>query len=269
MQRRNLLFTAGLVLSVGLLWSLWPTSADPSPGGVPPSPGAEPPHLLSGTPGVQIHRSPLLTRDPTPEDTGEVVEDEEPVVEEGHDTGAPPPFATLQIQVVENNGLPVEDGMVVSTDCDIWRMLGEDGWVSVEIPADTACRIQGRRRDGLLWGRSDWYDLIADAGEVIAVELVVPEEQTGGLGVAIREHDDGIEVERVWPNTPAAEMGLRPGDVIVEVDGLEAAALSMDDFVEVMTGPVGSEVEFVVADLEADTGLFEEVLVLERAWLTP
>jgi carboxyl-terminal processing protease len=95
---------------------------------------------------------------------------------------------------------------------------------------------------------------------------VIPIERTGGLGVMILEHELGIEVQRVWPGTPAAEMGLEAGDIITEVDGLPSSALTMDEFIQVMTGPVGTDVDFALA-YEEDTGMTEEVITLTRAWL--
>ena len=82
----------------------------------------------------------------------------------------------------------------------------------------------------------------------------------------ISTHDLGIEVQRVWPGTPAAEMGLQSGDIITAVDGLPSVTLTMDEFIEVMTGPVGTEVEFALA-YDADTGLVEEAITLTRGWL--
>jgi len=100
----------------------------------------------------------------------------------------------------------------------------------------------------------------------VEVELVVPRERTGGLGVAITAHPDGIQAMKVYPGTPAWEMGLETGDVIVEVDGLPTAALTLDEFIEVMTGPEGTDVAFVLG-WETDTGWGEEDLVLTRAYL--
>jgi carboxyl-terminal processing protease len=107
--------------------------------------------------------------------------------------------------------------------------------------------------DGLLPSRSDPVGVDTAPGDVIDVELVVPAERTGGIGVYIAEHDEGILVAGVLPGTPAWEAGLRDGDVIVEVDGLATAALELEEFQQVMTGPEDTEVEFVVS-LPGDTG---------------
>ena len=74
-------------------------------------------------------------------------------------------------------------------------------------------------------------------------------------------------MDRVLPGTPAARMGLAEGDLIVEVDGLPTSALELDEFIEIMTGPAGTEVEFVI-ETELDTGFLEEKLVLTREVLS-
>ena len=174
-----------------------------------------------------------------------------------------PPLVTVWL--VDTNGDPVDVGMVVSPECDIWVWVGGSEPTTF-IGPEGLCGFQGRRRDGLLWGRSEWVDLDLAPGDEVELEMVIPIERTGGLGVMIAEHEFGIEVQRVWPGTPAAEMGLEAGDIITEVDGLPSSALTMDEFIQVMTGPVGTDVDFALA-YEADTGFVEEDVTLTRAWL--
>jgi carboxyl-terminal processing protease len=86
--------------------------------------------------------------------------------------------------------------------------------------------------------------------------------------VVIEEHEFGVRVAEVVPLTPAWDAGLESGDVIVEVDGTPAGLLSLSDFQAVMTGPEGTEVDFVV-EYEADTGFVEEEVTAARAFLDP
>lgn len=46
-------------------------------------------------------------------------------------------------------------------------------------------------------------------------------EEQGGLGVSVVDDERGVRVTRVYGDTPAEEMGLRPGDRITHVDGHE------------------------------------------------
>jgi C-terminal processing protease CtpA/Prc len=128
------------------------------------------------------------------------------------------------------------------------------------------CLLEGIRHDGLLVSRAEAVDLDVKAGDEIDVELVFPEERTGGIGIGIQEVEEGVLVTYVHPGSPAERAGLQEGDVIVEVDGLSVDALDVQDFVSVMTGPEDTPVAFVVG-AESDTGYSESVLELTRAYL--
>ncbi len=251
-------------LLLGALW--WLLAPGPAVSDVPDAPADVPmvrPARRVSAPAPRL-TNPWQPAEPQA-DTAAPLAIAEPVApEDTGDSGEPyaPPLVTVTL--VDADGAPVEVGMVVSPECDIWLWMGEEPR-TFAAPEGT-CSFQGRRRDGLLWGRSEWVDLDLAAGDEAELTLVVPTERTGGLGVMIVEHEQGIEVQRVWPGTPAAEMGLQAGDIITEVDGLPSSALTMDEFIEVMTGPVGTEVSFALA-YEADTGMTEEVVTLTRAWL--
>jgi len=67
-----------------------------------------------------------------------------------------------------------------------------------------------------------------------------------GIGVQILRHDDGVYVQSVVPNTPAARAGLRYGDRIVAVDGKDAREWSSDEVSRNVRGDRGHEVEIKV-----------------------
>ncbi len=173
-------------------------------------------------------------------------------------------LALLRVQVFRGDGEVATPSYVEVLDCEVFERFyaGEGAWVVLARPG--VCSVQGRAPDGLLFARSEWHEVELMAGDEVSLSLDLPEERTGGLGVAIIEHELGIEVQRVLPGTPADRMGLVEGDVIIEVDGLPSSTLEIDEFIEVMTGPEGTEVEFVL-ELEVDTGFEHGVLVLERA----
>lgn len=69
----------------------------------------------------------------------------------------------------------------------------------------------------------------------------------GGLGIRIDEKDGWITVVQTLPNTPADRAGLRPGDRLIEADGVSMAGWSGDDAVRVLRGPKGSPVALKVS----------------------
>ena len=166
--------------------------------------------------------------------------------------------------VETESGEPVEDWFVDSPDCGLtWSSQLAD--VPMLAP-EGDCTFRAWRLDGMLKSRSDALSATIRPGEDLEVILAIPDERTGGLGVYIREHDLGIEVMGVMPRTPAHEMGLERGDLIVAVNGVDAVELELEDFVSSMTGPEGSEVDFALA-YEGDTGMVVEDITLVRTYL--
>lgn len=49
--------------------------------------------------------------------------------------------------------------------------------------------------------------------------LAQAKDSFGGIGLVVVETSNGLGVETIVPNTPAAKSGLKPGDVIFSVDG--------------------------------------------------
>ena len=76
-----------------------------------------------------------------------------------------------------------------------------------------------------------------------------------GVGVQILRHDDGVYVQSVVPNTPAARAGLRYGDRIVAVDGKDAREWSSDEVSRNVRGERGKEVEIKVERVGLPVGL--------------
>jgi carboxyl-terminal processing protease len=71
-----------------------------------------------------------------------------------------------------------------------------------------------------------------------------------GIGVVIRsiEEDDGggIEVVSVMEGTPAAEAGIRGGDIFTAVDGDDVTAASQLELAAKVRGPAGSDVKITM-----------------------
>ena len=67
--------------------------------------------------------------------------------------------------------------------------------------------------------------------------------------------------------TPASEAGIEAGDFITHVDGESLLGLTLDDAVELMRGPVGSEIEITVVR-EGETEPFDVSLVRDTIQLT-
>jgi carboxyl-terminal processing protease len=69
----------------------------------------------------------------------------------------------------------------------------------------------------------------------------------GGLGIEVTQEDGYVKVVAPMDGTPADEAGMESGDFITAVDGSSILGLTLEQAVELMRGPVGSEIILTVA----------------------
>ena len=68
----------------------------------------------------------------------------------------------------------------------------------------------------------------------------------GGLGIEVGMESGVVKVITPIDNTPASKAGLKAGDYIVKIDGVQVQGKSLMDAVDLMRGPVGSSIEITV-----------------------
>ena len=68
----------------------------------------------------------------------------------------------------------------------------------------------------------------------------------GGLGIEVGMESGVIKVISPIDNTPASRAGLKAGDYIVKIDGVQVQGKSLMDAVDLMRGLVGSSIEITV-----------------------
>ena len=68
----------------------------------------------------------------------------------------------------------------------------------------------------------------------------------GGLGIEVTQQDGYIKVVSPMDGTPADAAGIKSGDFITAVDGESVQGLLLDQAVDKMRGPIGSEIVITV-----------------------
>ncbi|MCW3013440.1 MAG: family peptidase [Solirubrobacterales bacterium] len=66
--------------------------------------------------------------------------------------------------------------------------------------------------------------------------------QFSGIGMAVSEDPKGLLVNRVYDGSPAARVGIRPGDIITAANGRSLKGLPQERSTQLIKGPPGSEV---------------------------
>ncbi len=68
----------------------------------------------------------------------------------------------------------------------------------------------------------------------------------GGIGIEVGMEDGFVKVIAPIDDTPAQEAGIEPGDLIIRLDDQPVKGMSLNDAVEKMRGPKGSELTVTV-----------------------
>lgn len=77
----------------------------------------------------------------------------------------------------------------------------------------------------------------------------------GGLGLEVNMEDGFIRVIAPMDDTPAANGGILPGDIIVRLDESPVKGMSLNEAIEAMRGEPGSEVKLTILREEEDQPL--------------
>ena len=68
----------------------------------------------------------------------------------------------------------------------------------------------------------------------------------GGLGIEVTMEAGVIKVISPMDNTPAYEVGVKAGDYIVKINDTQVQGKTLSEAVDLMRGPVGSNIEITV-----------------------
>lgn len=90
---------------------------------------------------------------------------------------------------------------------------------------------------------------------------VKTEGKFGGLGIQISIRDGWLTIIAPIEGTPAYRAGLRPGDVITEIEGESTRGITTSDAVKKLRGEPGTEVTIMIAR----EGMEEAEYTIERA----
>ncbi|WP_208351338.1 S41 family peptidase [Pseudaestuariivita rosea] len=89
----------------------------------------------------------------------------------------------------------------------------------------------------------------------------------GGLGIEVTQEEGFVKVVSPIDGTPADAAGVEAGDFITHVDGESVLGLTLDEAVDMMRGPVGSEISITVVR-EGEAEPFDITIVRDTIKLT-
>lgn len=89
----------------------------------------------------------------------------------------------------------------------------------------------------------------------------------GGLGIEVTQEEGFVKVVAPMDGTPADAAGVEAGDFITHVDGESVLGLTLDEAVDMMRGPVGSEIIITVVR-EGESEPFDISIIRDTIRLT-
>ncbi len=99
--------------------------------------------------------------------------------------------------------------------------------------------------DGMVGGLEDPYTVYMDPDEYAGfMELTTGSYQ--GVGMTVEMSDGMVTIVSTFKGSPAEEAGIKPGDVILEVDGVSTEGQSLDEVVGQIKGPEGTTVTLTI-----------------------
>ncbi|HNR30430.1 MAG TPA: S41 family peptidase [Candidatus Hydrogenedentes bacterium] len=149
----------------------------------------------------------------------------------------------------------LSDGFVArisaeSGEVDVYREIEPIGVVLDTIQDQYVRPVDIRQVvEGALYGMMGSLD--EHSSFLSAEDLEIMQEDTQGefegIGVSIKlDEDERIMVFQPIPNSPAADAGIRPFDVIAKIDDVSTRGMSLSDAAERIRGPRGTSVRLTL-----------------------
>jgi len=139
---------------------------------------------------------------------------------------------------------------------EAWKLI-EDRFYTEE-PLDDQAMTYGAIR-GMVASLGDPHTvfLTAEQADLFHEDL---EGEFGGIGVTVGMTDKGqLRVVRPIPGSPGERAGLKPGDIILKVDGKSIEGMDLVQAITLIRGPQGTEVRLLIQSVEGHT---QEVLIM-------
>jgi carboxyl-terminal processing protease len=150
--------------------------------------------------------------------------------------------SSMAIVAAASYGAGVVTGVVGSSPSDVGVIDAAADRIeqSAAQPVDRA-ELERAAVEGMLKALGDRWSSYYDPSEYASFEDAL-EGRYSGIGLWVRPSRDGVLVSSVQTESPAAEAGIAPGDLITTVDDWPASTSSVGDVVQRLRGQAGTTV---------------------------
>jgi len=105
-------------------------------------------------------------------------------------------------------------------------------------------------KSGLVRASGDPYTVYLNSDEIESFNDALNGEFSG-IGAEIAVKNDQLQIVKPLPNSPAKEAGLKPGDLILEIDGESSLGIEVQVAAGKIKGEPGTKVELTIFGKES------------------
>ncbi len=87
-----------------------------------------------------------------------------------------------------------------------------------------------------------------ESPQVLSEETASLSGSFEGIGAEVELKDGNVVIVAPYEGSPAQKAGVKPGDIIVKVDGVDVTGMSLDSVVQRILGPAGTQVSITLED---------------------
>ena len=153
-----------------------------------------------------------------------------------------------QIFVIGGTGVTEIDNSPLLDDKTVEKLNEIYEWMKIYYYEDYELSdIQQSLFDGVIGGLEDPYSVYYTPEEY--QDLMVSTSGTYyGIGAGLQQDPDTMQVTitKVYRGTPSEEAGLKNGDIIISVEGIEATSMEVSALVQQIRGEEGTKVHMVI-----------------------
>jgi carboxyl-terminal processing protease len=88
----------------------------------------------------------------------------------------------------------------------------------------------------------DPYSVYVPESDIEDYRMTHVSAEYGGIGALVHERGDAVEISEVYEGFPAQKGDIRPGDIVLSVNGQSVKGKKVDDVTDVLKGAKGSKV---------------------------
>jgi carboxyl-terminal processing protease len=92
----------------------------------------------------------------------------------------------------------------------------------------------------------DPYSVFVPESDIEDYKMTHVSAEYGGIGALVHERNGEVQISEVYEGFPAQKADVRPGDVVLSVNGQNVKGKKVDDVTEVLKGAKGSKVTLMI-----------------------